>query len=139
VRHESKRDVLCIAGGSGLSPILSIVRSLAVQAGAARTVDVFYGGRTAADLCLAEALAEAGAAAHIRLHSVVSDPGHELSEGWEGATGFVHEEVARRLGDAAREREVYFAGPPPMATATQRMLVLELGVPVEQIHFDRFF
>ncbi len=140
LRAESSRDVLCIAGGSGLSPILSIVRGLAARANERQNVDVFYGGRTAADICLAEALAEACTAApQIRLHPVVSDPGHAWSSAWRGATGFVHEEVARRVGAAAREREIYFAGPPPMTAATQRMLVLELGVPVEQIHFDRFF
>ncbi len=140
VRPESTRDVLCVAGGSGLSPILSIVRSLAAQDGAPRAIDVFYGGRTAADLCLERALAEALVSApHIRLHSVVSDPEHASSRGWSGATGFVHDAVVRHLGDSVREREIYFAGPPPMATATQRALVLDLRVPVEQIHFDRFF
>ena len=71
--------------------------------------------------------------------AVVSERNDPLCGGWSGSTGFVHEEVARRIGSAAQEREIYFAGPPPMAEALQRTLMLDLKVPFQQIHFDRFF
>ena len=51
---------------------------------------------------------------------------------------FVHEAAQRLYGDALKDMEVYFAGPPAMATAVQRML-LDAGVPPEQQHFDQFY
>ena len=35
--------------------------------------------------------------------------------------------------------EFYFAGPPAMAEAVQRMLMIDNKVPYDQIYFDRFF
>ncbi|WP_233560040.1 ferredoxin reductase domain-containing protein [Oleomonas cavernae] len=134
----STRPVVCIAGGSGLAPMISIAR--AVGADAARELDFFYGGRTAADVCGAEHLsALPGWQQTLRYHPVVSSPEDPLSAGWSGETGFVHDVLARRLGDRLAVSEIYFAGPPPMAEALQRLLMIELKVPFGQIHFDRFF
>ena len=58
---------------------------------------------------------------------------------WNGATGFVHEAACSFLADRLAEIEWYCAGPPPMTQALQPALVLDHGVPVTQIHFDRFF
>ena len=41
-------------------------------------------------------------------------------------------------GERLRDLEIYFAGPPRLATAVQRML-LDAGVPPEQQHFDQFY
>ena len=65
----------------------------------------------------------------------------ELDTGgaWKGRVGFVHEFAQEVLGkDELRNFEFYFAGPPVMATAVQRMLI-QAKVPFNQIHFDRFF
>jgi len=71
----------------------------------------------------------------LRLHNVVSG----ASDGsWSGATGWVHEEAEKLIGDSAADREFYFAGPPPMIEAVQEWLMLRRQVPFEQIHFDRF-
>ncbi|PWR17519.1 2Fe-2S iron-sulfur cluster-binding protein [Zavarzinia aquatilis] len=135
---ESARPVVCIAGGSGLAPMISIARALGADP--ERQVDFFYGGRTAADVCGADHLsALPGWQRGLRFHPVVSSPDDPLSAGWTGETGFVHEVVARGIGDRLADSEIYFAGPPPMAEALQRLLMIELKVPFGQIHFDRFF
>ena len=140
LRPGSPRDVLCVAGGSGLSPMISIARGLAeLESGDERRLHFFYGGRTRADICGYEDLVAAGLADRLDFVPVVSEPDDPLNVGWEGLTGFVHQAVIDRLGSSVAGMEVYFAGPPPMAEAMQRALVLDLRVPFEQLHFDRFF
>lgn len=139
-RAESPRAVVCIAGGSGLAPMLAVARAAmtnpAASASNDRPLDFFFGGRTAADLCAEPLLAELpGYGDRLRLHAVVSDA---TDADWQGARGFVHEAVERTLGQALAEKEIYFAGPPPMIEAIQQLLMVRCRVPYQQIHFDRF-
>ena len=139
LQPDAPRDILCIAGGSGLSPIMSISRAAALEPALRdRQIDVIYGGRTAKDICGESILAEApGYGKRLHFHPVVSDP--EADQGqWQGPTGFVHEYALAQFGEALASREIYFAGPPAMAQAMQRML-FEAGVPSEQVHFDEFY
>src|SRR5450830_933944 len=52
LRTEAPRDIVCIAGGSGLAPMVSIARG-AAQSGLLKTrqLHFFYGGRTPRDIC----------------------------------------------------------------------------------------
>lgn len=142
LREDSPRDVVCLAGGSGLAPMLSIARGWAALAGAApgRRLDFFYGGREPRDLCgepQLRALAGWGGALHY--HPVVSSEQAARQAGWSGPVGWVHEVMAQTLGTALSEREFYLAGPPPMTQAALALLQGGYGVPAERIHFDRFF
>ena len=52
LRTDSPRDIICIGGGSGLAPVLSIARgAIAEPKLAGRKIHVFYGARTTLDLC----------------------------------------------------------------------------------------
>lgn len=139
LRPDAPRDIVCVAGGSGLAPMLSITRG-AAAAGllGQRRLYFFYGARTPRDVCGEAQLAElAGYGEHIVYVPVVSLPGEDGA--WTGETGYVHDAVARRLAGRLGEFEYYFAGPPPMTLALQEMLMIGHSVPFEQIHFDRFF
>jgi toluene monooxygenase electron transfer component len=140
LREEAPRDVLCLAGGSGLSPMVSIARAAAVSPTLAdRSIRFLYGGRTARDVAGEAFLRDLpGWGTRITYEAVVSQPDAPESAGWRGATGFLHEVAKARFGDALKDMEVYFAGPPAMAEATHRMLY-EAGVPPERIHFDQFY
>jgi toluene monooxygenase electron transfer component len=138
------REAVCVAGGSGLAPVLSICRALlAVPEGPG--LRVYLGLRRQADLGVAADL-QALALAHKRLKLTVvlsePDPGAATARSgdqtWQGATGYVHEVVERELGAQAAQMEHYFAGPPPMINAMQDFLMLRAKVPPGQIHFDRF-
>lgn len=139
LRAEAPRDIVCIAGGSGLAPMLSIARG-AVEAGllADRNLYFFYGARTPRDVCGEAELRElAGYGERIRFIPVVSLPGDDGA--WSGETGYVHDTVAHTLPAELASYEFYFAGPPPMTQALQELLMVGHTVPFEQIHFDRFF
>ncbi len=134
LRESVQRPIVCIAGGSGLAPMLSVARRAAMAM--EPQIDFFFGGRSVDDLC-AEPMLSALPGYHqrIRLHNVVSGV---TEANWQGATGWVHEEVERVIGESAKDREFYFAGPPPMIEALQEWLMLRRQVPFDQIHFDRF-
>ena len=134
-RAEAPRDVVCIAGGSGIGPIVSIARA-AVLAPEPRRVFVFEGARTRADLCFPALFGED--LRRVEAFAPVLSAEGEGSD-WSGARGFVHEEVERALGDRLADSEIYFAGPPPMIEALQELLIMRLAVPLSQIHYDRFF
>lgn len=135
---DQPRDVVCIAGGSGLGPMLSVARGVLAEAGT-RRVHFFLGLRTQAELGAAAEAASLESSGRLQLTTVLSNPTEGLS--WEGATGFVHSQVEAALTALGRPfdaYEHYFAGPPPMVEAVQQLLMVQQRVPFGQIHFDRF-
>jgi toluene monooxygenase electron transfer component len=136
LREKSKRPIACIGGGSGLAPLLSIVRGAAVSGTAAKPV-LLYGGRGPGDIPdVAGILANEDVP--VEFHPVVSMP--DMADGsWNGDIGFVHEFITRKLTQELDVYEYYLAGPPPMIEAAVRLLMIEGKVPATQIHFDRFF
>jgi len=128
------RDVVCVAGGSGLGPMLSVARGVLAE-GSGRRVHLLLGLRSEAEL---GAAAELQSLAHERLTAtvVLSTPTDPLA--WTGATGFVHTEVERALAPGLDRFDFYFAGPPPMIDALQELLMVRHRVPFEQIRFDRY-
>jgi toluene monooxygenase electron transfer component len=140
LRTGAARDIVCIAGGSGLAPVISIARGVAAdpEMGLVK-VHVFYGGRGARDICGEDMLrALPGFGERFFYHPIISMPGEADQKDWSGKVGFVHELARDTIGLDLPAHEIYFAGPPPMAQAVQRMLV-EAGVPGGQVHFDAFY
>jgi len=141
LREDSPRDIVCVAGGSGLAPMVSIARG-AAAAGmlVTRRLHFFYGARTPRDICGEPDLQPLqGFGSSLIYHPVVSDKASADAAGWAGERGFVHEALSRVLGDSLASHEFYFAGPPPMTQAIQELLMGVHRVPFGHIHFDRFF
>lgn len=138
LRVESQRSLVCIAGGSGLAPMVSILHGFAEQHGAADTPTLYYGARTAEDVVDTDYfLRIAGFDSEIQYVPIVSQP--DAGTGWSGPTGLVHEYLARALPGDCSNIDFYIAGPPPMVDAVRRHLVLERNVPVDHLYYDRFF
>jgi toluene monooxygenase electron transfer component len=132
-RNDNARDVVCVAGGSGIGPIASIVQA-ALLDGGSRRIHVFEGARTEADLCF-RALVPEAAEALVYTPALSAEP-----EGgaWAGARGFVHAHVEAHAFPV-ETTEFYFAGPPPMVEAMNDLLVMRWRAPLGQIHTDKFF
>lgn len=141
LRPEVPRDIVCIAGGSGLAPAVSIARGLVREPRLdGRKLYFFYGGRGPQDICGEDMLAELpGYGERIRYFAAISMPELDTEKRWKGKVGFVHELVKETLGERMSEFEFYMAGPPPMVEAVQKMLMMEFRIPMDHIHFDRFF
>jgi toluene monooxygenase electron transfer component len=141
LRTRNRRDIVCIAGGSGLSPILSILRG-AVRAPelSDRRIHLFYGGRGPQDICLPEFLsADPLLADRVTVHTAISDSNARGADQWSGERCLVHELARKVLGPQIPTFDYYFCGPPAMTDAAHRMLVIDYKVPAAQLHFDRFF
>lgn len=141
LKTESSRDLVCVGGGSGLSPLKSILLAAVREpALVGRKIHLFYGGRTPADLACIDTLLhdEPTLRARVDVTLAVSDTSGAGS--WSGARGFIHEVLRGWLdaGAGALAHEYYFCGPPPMTDAVQRLLMLDRRVPATQLHFDRF-
>ena len=136
-REERPGPMVLIGGGSGMSPLWSILNDHA-ESGEQRPVRFFYGVRTRRDLFHLDEFAEfARRLPDFRFIPALShaEPGDE----WTGETGFVHEVVARVLREEGLPGEIdaYTCGPPPMIDAVLPVLQMA-GVEPERIYFDKF-
>ncbi len=136
LRADSPREIVCVAGGSGVGPMLSVAQGALAQADTPR-LHFFDGARTQSDLC-AGAFFNRLAAPPDRLAYRPVLSAAATTDDWTGSRGFVHEEVERVLPAPLDRYEFYFAGPPPMIEALQNLLMVRARVPYQQIHFDRF-
>lgn len=137
LRSNSSRDIVCVGGGSGLAPLLSILKGAQVSGNRGRTSSLFYGARSEAHLPDVAQLLGEESGPPFRYWPVLSvknpgSPGGHLE-------GFVHDHVFSLLMKPAPELDFYLAGPPPMIEACLRLLVMEHGVPQSQVIYDRFF
>jgi CDP-4-dehydro-6-deoxyglucose reductase, E3 len=131
--------MLLVGGGTGLAPLLSILRHVA-ENGIERDMTLFWGVRSERDLYahgLLEKLAgrsgtPAARTARFRYVPVLSEP----SPAWDGARGWVHEAVLESLGDLDKY-DVYAAGPPAMIAAV-RLEFGRHGVAASRMFFDSF-
>ncbi len=133
LRRKHTGPMLCVGGGTGLAPVLSIVRG-ALQAGMDNPIHLYFGVRSEADLYDIERLrALAEAHPQIRLHIVVATgtdmPGLH--------SGLVTDAIEQDLPELDGWR-AYLCGAPAMVDALQ-MLLLRKGLPAEHIHADAFY
>jgi propane monooxygenase reductase component len=135
LRH-SRRGVLMLAGGSGMAPILSLLRELAAEQ-SDRAVRFFYGARTQEDLFHLEEIAALGAQLpDFRFTPVLSEA--DADDPGETARGFVHEAVGEYLATGELEDyDAYMCGPPPMIDAATEMLT-DRGLDDSRIYYDKF-
>jgi NAD(P)H-flavin reductase/hemoglobin-like flavoprotein len=124
------RDLLCVAGGTGLSPIKAIIeQAIRESTDCPRQIHLFYGARTREELYdLPELWHLADAYQGLQLTPVTSD-----DPAFDGMQGNVGRVAARYMPH--RECEAYVAGPPAMVRETLRALT-KSGLPRERIHYD---
>ncbi|WP_280427791.1 2Fe-2S iron-sulfur cluster-binding protein [Nocardia brasiliensis] len=124
-------DVVFLAGGSGVTPAMSMIREI-VDRGLDRRFHLVYGARTAEDILFRTEL-DAIAAAHpgIRVEYVLSEPASD----WSGPTGFLSGATIESVVGALGARMCYVCGP----TAFQDFAVGQLralGQPSRRIRVE---
>lgn len=125
--------LLFVAGGSGLAPILAMLRE-AANAGESRPTTLLFGARTQRDLY---AMDEIAAIARqwrgtFQFVPVLSEAADDST--WAGARGLVTDMIPRLVAPGSH---AYLCGPPAMIDAAAAQLETH-GVPRESIHCDRF-
>jgi ferredoxin-NADP reductase len=126
---DPDRDVAFLASGTGLTPMMAILRQyLRDGSGHAHVV---LGEKEEETIIHRETLNELAANnSNLDVTFVLSDPNWE----WTGRIGFAQEHLDG-LFDAFTERDFYVCGVPPMVVQTKEELAA-LGAPDERIHSE---
>jgi toluene monooxygenase electron transfer component len=104
-----------------------------------RQLHFVYGARTAQDVCGLDMLNtlphwhERGTYQAVVSGATESE---SLPQGY--ISGFAHDAVANTYGEGLQHMEIYFAGPALMGQSLLKTLI-DLKVPMDQVHFDQFY
>lgn len=131
---QEAEGIVLIAGGVGITPMMSVLRYLTDRA-YPHDIFLLYGVRTPADIIFREELAHL-ARRHPNVHvtSIVAQP--EDSD-WRGAVGFMTPEFVSAAAPEIVRRRVHLCGPPAMMDAVRGVLQ-QLGVPDDQVKTEDF-
>ena len=134
LRRKHDGPMLCVAGGTGLAPILSILRG-AVAQGMNNPIHLYFGVRSPRDI-YGLRLARAAASASIRRCSCTSSS-TSGGDPREHRCGLVTEAIEQDLGDLSGWR-AYLCGSPPMVEAAT-VLARRKGIAAAHIYADAFY
>jgi predicted ferric reductase len=120
-----------IAGGVGITPIMSMIRYLR-DTKDRRDVTLLYGNRARRDIIFESELEKLPE--NFRVTHILSDPDND----WSGPKGYITKDIIadyaqHTLGSA----EIFLCGPPPMM---KKIIVYlkEMNVAARRIHYERF-
>jgi len=134
LRTKHRGPMLCAAGGTGLAPILSIVRG-AVAEGLMQPIHLYLGVRSDADVYGLPELRELQAQhPGLKVHVVVvAGPARDGQR-----LGLITDAIRADLPAGLDGWRAYLCGSPPMVEAASR-LVQAHGLAPEQTHADAFY
>ncbi len=131
LRAAENRDLLCIAGGTGLSPLKAIAEQAVRESAAVpqRQIFMFYGARHREELYdLRDLWRLSDSCLGFQLTPVTSE-----DPAFDGMQGNVGRVAARYMPH--KDCEAYVAGPASMVRETIRVLT-KAGIGRDHIHFD---
>jgi propane monooxygenase reductase subunit len=135
MREKSEGEIIFVGGGSGMAPILALLRHMAEKS-IERKATFYYGARTKKDLFYLDELQELGEQlpGEFRFVPALSEPEDDAE--WDGEEGLITD-VIERVEDDLNGTEAYMAGPPPMIDAAIPVLT-QIGVDEDDIYYDKF-
>jgi ferredoxin-NADP reductase/DMSO/TMAO reductase YedYZ heme-binding membrane subunit len=133
--HDQARRCVLIAGGVGITPMMSTVRSLTDRCWPGEIYLVFS-VRTVRDFAFRDELAYLQAR-FPNLHVEVTLTG-DPDAAWSGARGQVSKALLERFVPGLTHGPILLCGPDAMMTAMRRLLVDQLGVPDAEILQEAF-
>lgn len=132
--RDSDRDILFVAGGSGMAPIKSILLDM-VERGIRRKATYFFGARAVRDLFLVEEMRELEKKLPgFKFVPALSNP--EPGDNWEGEKGLITEVLSRHF-ERLDNHEAYLCGSPGMIDASIKVFKAK-GLPDEFTFYDKF-
>jgi predicted ferric reductase len=122
-----------IAGGVGITALLSMLRTMADRDDV-RPVVLVYASRDWEGVAFRDEIERLERRLNLTVVHVLGQPPAD----WTGETGYVSAELlSRHLPRGYRRFQFFICGPAPMMDAAEKAL-LELGVPGERVHTERF-
>lgn len=125
--------LVLIAGGIGITPMMSILRTCA-DLGDKRPLILLFGSKDWESITFREELAALEPRLNLTVVHALSKP----PDGWTGERGRIDAEMFRRhLPPPYSEHEYFICGPDPMMDAIEEALD-ELHVPMSRYHSERY-
>jgi predicted ferric reductase len=122
-----------IAGGIGITPMMSMIRTLADRRDT-RPVVLLYGNENWESITFREELEALKARLDLTVVHVLTNP----SDGWTGEQGFITAELFKRhLPPPYADHEYFICGPNVMMDAIEKALG-EMHVPLSKYHSERY-
>jgi cytochrome-b5 reductase len=119
------REIGMLAGGTGITPMLQIIRAILKNPEDKTRVTLIYANVTTADILLKEDLEKLAQKnpQKCKLYLVVEKP----LESWTGGVGFITEAMIREHCPApANDIKILICGPPPMVSAMKKTTEVSL-------------
>ncbi len=132
--RETETPIICIAGGSGMAPIRSILHDM-IEKGIQRPATYFFGAHQQRDLFYHEELQQMEKD-HNWFHYIPSLSGELPESKWPGERGLITDTVKQHFPDTS-QHEAYLCGSPGMIDACIAVLTGG-GMPEEKIYYDKF-
>lgn len=127
--------LVCVAGGSGLAPLIALLEGAANSDAARRPVYLLMGARAQRDLYYTNeirALQQRWQAPFTFIPVLSEEP---ADSDWSGQRGWVTEALTTDITVAGAQG--YLCGPPPMIDACIGIMTAQ-GMAIDDIHFDKF-
>jgi len=132
--RDSDREIIFVAGGSGMAPIKSILLDM-LERGIRRKATYFFGARGTRDLFLVEEMRELeNKLPGFKFVPALSNP--EPGDNWQGEKGLITAVLGRHY-ERLDHHEAYLCGSPGMIDASIKVLKTK-GLPDELIFYDKY-
>ena len=133
--HPDERELVFIAGGIGMTPLMSMLRHLR-DTRANRTVTQLNANTCESDIVFRDELAEMerGGVAELKVVHVLNKPSDE----WKGERGRLDEEKIKRCAGRELARCAFYVCAPPELMNQTIQILRKANVPAARIHFERF-
>lgn len=134
-RYPQARQFVFIPGGIGVTPIMSMLRSMAAR-GDQRPIKFFYANQTWEGVPFREEVDALRERLNLEIIYVIERPPQD----WKGEAGFLNSQILKKylpeewLGE---ETHVFLCGPAVMMNAVEKAL-LQSGFAEKQVHSERY-
>ncbi len=131
--YEDERNVGMLAGGIGITPLLSICK-FCTDLQLSTKITLLYGSRTEADIAFREELETMQQQnKNFKVIFILN----QADSNWQGAVGVVTADMIKREIPDYKETTFYTCGPPAMVEVMEK-LVESLGLPKTQLKREYF-
>lgn len=134
-RHPDAPQFAFIAGGVGITPIMSMLHSLADR-GDQRPLLLLYASKDWESIIFREEIETLKQRLNLTLVYILDKPPAD----WQGETGFITPALLDKYLPKEKARnqiEIFICGPGPMMDAVEKALI-QVGVPIGDFHSERF-
>lgn len=137
LHDDPARPAVFLAGGIGITPFLAMARHAANERLPHRLY-LFYSNRRPEDAAfLSELQSIEQLNPNYRLIATMAEP-EKSAQRWSGETGFIRREMLERHLAGMTNPIYYFAGPPAMTMAMQKMLEA-IGISEQAMRYEEFY